>query len=86
MPEYHRESDTYLEGKVKLWMKVIQTVGFPIVICVWFIYKDWTQGKEEIRQRGEMTSAINSLTSTVSSLNSNILQQTRVLRHGRGDE
>lgn len=81
MPEHHRESDDYMDNKIRLAIKVIQTVGFPIVICIWLLYKDSTAGKEELRQRNEMTMAINTLTTTVSNLNSNILQQTRILKH-----
>lgn len=85
MPEYHRESDNYFDGKVKLAVMVIKTVGFPIVICMWLLYKDSTQGKEEIRQRNEMTEAIKGLKETVSTLNTNILLQTRILRKQHED-
>lgn len=85
-PEYHRESDGYVENKVKLAIKVIQTIGFPIVLCIYFVYKDATQGKEDVRQRAEMIGSINALTVMVSTLNSNVLQQTKILRHKRGDE
>lgn len=78
MPEHHRDSDMPSQYK---WIRyLIRDLGFPIVMCFYFAWQQNTQGKKTVE-------AINDFREVVSTLNRNIEQQTKMLKHrtNRGD-
>lgn len=75
-PEYHRSEEGYIPQNVKWIMKFINNIGFPIAVCIWLAYQNYTQGKETIK-------ALNEFKEVVVSLKGSIDQQTRTLKHKR---
>lgn len=79
MPEYHRDNEGYIPTNVKWVMKFVNNIGFPIVVCIWLGYQQWTQGKEIVK-------TLDSFKEVMVSLKGSIDQQNHILRRKRGDD
>lgn len=78
-PEYHRNEEGYIPQNVKWIMKFVNNVGFPIVVCIWLGYQQYTQGKE-------IVATLDSFKEVMISLKTSIDQQNHLLRHKHSDD
>ncbi len=76
---HHTREEDVVTRKVKLFIDIVQRVGFPIVVCIWLAYRDFTQGREMLR-------AVNEFKEVVLSLKVSIDQQTKVFRRRSRDD
>lgn len=72
------EGDT-LPAWMKNMMTFINRVGFPIAICIWFIWRDATQARDLIKAMNEFTTAMVGVKNSIDN-------QTRAIRHAHIDE
>lgn len=66
-----REEDPW-SRRSRILSDLIKTLGFPIIVCIYFAFQQYTQGRETI-------AAINSFKDVVLSLRVSIDQQTQIL-------
>lgn len=75
----HDQQEDGIPKNVKWVMKFVNNIGFPIIVCVWMAYQQFTQGKETIK-------ALDSFKEVIASLKTSIDQQNRLLRRHGGAE
>lgn len=73
MPEYHRENEGYIPSNVKWVMKFINNIGFPIIVCMWLAYQQYTHERQ-------MIASIDSFKEVLASLKLSVDQQTEALK------
>ena len=72
------EDDPWVR-KAKLFMDMINRVGFPILVCIWLAYERYTQGNKIIEAMDTFKGAVVSLTNAVN-------QQTKIYKHRHDDD
>lgn len=75
---------------LKWTMTFINRVGFPILVCMWLAYQQFTGDKELLRELQDFKQSFNRLVESVERQNSvmkeMIEQQNRTLRRSTRDE
>lgn len=68
----HMREDDPWARRSRIFSELVKTLGFPVIVCMYFAFQQYTQGRETIQ-------AINSFKEVVSSLKVSIDQQTKIM-------